>query len=106
KWSCTSGNSVRATSDAIAKAEMKSIGIQVNDRPLPPNVIFGSSGLPSGDLDVAEFAEVTLGDPSDFYDSWRCQGAGNWTGFCSYYLDTLLTARSAEPSPARLTHAP
>ena len=45
-WSWTSGNSVRATSEAIAKAEMKSIGIQVNDHPLPPNVIFGSIGNP------------------------------------------------------------
>ena len=96
-----SGNSVRATSEAIAKAEMKSIGIQVNDRPLPPNVIFGSSGLPSGDFDVAEFAEVTLGDPSDFYDGWRCQGAGNWTGFCSHKVDILLKAGGGELDPKK-----
>jgi peptide/nickel transport system substrate-binding protein len=100
-WSWTSGNSVRATSEAIAKAEMKAIGIQVNDRPLPPNVIFGTSGLPSGDFDVAEFAEVTLGDPSDFYDGWRCSGAGNWTGFCSHKVDNLLKAGGGELDPKK-----
>jgi ABC-type transport system substrate-binding protein len=100
-WSWTSGNSVRATSEAIGKAEMKSIGIQVNDRPVPPNVIFGSSGLPSGDFDVAEFAEITTGDPGDWYDSWRCQGAGNWTGYCSHKVDQLLKAGNAELNPTK-----
>jgi peptide/nickel transport system substrate-binding protein len=100
-WSWTSGNSVRATSEAIAKAEMKAIGIQVNDRPIPPNVIFGSSGLPSGDFDVAEFAEITTGDPGDWYDSWRCQGAGNWTGYCSHKVDQLLKAGNAELNPTK-----
>jgi ABC-type transport system substrate-binding protein len=100
-WSWTSGNSVRATSEAIGKAEMKAIGIQVNDRPVPPNVIFGSSGLPSGDFDVAEFAEITTGDPGDWYDSWRCQGAGNWTGYCSHKVDTLLKAGNAELNPTK-----
>jgi ABC-type transport system substrate-binding protein len=100
-WSWTSGNSVRATSEAIAKAEMKAVGIQVNDHPVPANVIFGSSGLPSGDFDVAEFAEITTGDPGDWYDSWRCQGAGNWTGFCSKKVDTLVKAGNAELDPAK-----
>jgi len=100
-WSWTSGNSVRATSEAIGKAEMKAIGIQVNDKPLPPNVIFGSSGLPSGQFDIAEFAEITTGDPSDWYDAWRCQGAGNWTGFCSHKVDTLLKAGGGELDPTK-----
>ena len=100
-WSWTSGNSVRATSEAIAKAEMKSIGIQVNDHPVPANVIFGSTGLPSGNFDVAEFAEITTGDPGDWYDSWRCQGAGNWTGYCSHKVDALLKAGNAELDPAK-----
>src|SRR5581483_8493665 len=78
-WTWTTGNSVRATSEAIAKAEMKSIGIEVNDHSLPANVVFGSSGIPSGNFDVAEFAEITTGDPSDWYDIYRCQGASNWT---------------------------
>ena len=100
-WSWTAGNSVRATSEAIAKAEMKSIGIQVNDHSLPPSVVFGSTGLPSGNFDVAEFAEVTTGDPSDWYDIYRCQGASNWTGYCSHTVDQLVKAGSAELDPAK-----
>jgi ABC-type transport system substrate-binding protein len=100
-WSWTSGNTVRATSEAIAKAELKAIGIQVNDRPLPANVIFGSSGLPSGDFDIAEFALITTGDPGDWYDSWRCQGAGNWTGYCSHKVDALMKAGTGELDPAK-----
>ena len=100
-WSWTSGNSVRATSEAIAKAEMKSIGMQVNDHPIPANVIFATSGLPSGGFDVAEFALVTTGDPGEFYDSWRCQGAGNWTGYCSKKVDALVKAGNAELDPAK-----
>ncbi|MGH2971337.1 MAG: ABC transporter substrate-binding protein [Gaiellaceae bacterium] len=100
-WSWTSGNSVRATSEAIAKAEMKSIGIQVNDRPLPPNVIFGSSGIPSGQYDIAEFAEVTTGDPGDFADLYSCKANSNWTGYCSTKVDNLLKAGNGELDPAK-----
>jgi glutathione transport system substrate-binding protein len=100
-WSWTASNSVRGTSEAIAKAELKSIGIQINDHPLPANVIFGSTGLPSGDFDLAEFAEITTGDPGDWYDSWRCQGAGNWTGYCSKKVDDLMKAGNAELDPAK-----
>jgi ABC-type transport system substrate-binding protein len=50
---------------------------------------------------VAEFAEITTGDPGDWYDSWRCQGAGNWTGFCSHKVDQLLKAGNAELNPTK-----
>ncbi|HEY2544077.1 MAG TPA: ABC transporter substrate-binding protein [Gaiellaceae bacterium] len=100
-WSWTSGNTPRATSEAIAKAEMKAIGIQVNDNPIPANVIFGTSGLPGGGFDVAELAEITGGDPGDWYDNWRCQGAANWTGYCSKKVDTLIKAGNAELDPAK-----
>jgi ABC-type transport system substrate-binding protein len=100
-WSWTAGNTVRATSEAIAKAELRAIGIQVNDKPLPPNVIFGPSGLPSGAFDVAEVAMITTGDPGDWYDSWRCQGAANFTGYCSHRVDSLMKAGNAELDPAK-----
>jgi peptide/nickel transport system substrate-binding protein len=100
-WSWTSGNSVRATSEAIGKAEMKSIGIQVNDKPLPPNVIFGSSGLPSGQYDIAEFAEITSGDPGDWTSLWGCKADGNWTGYCSAKVDKLFTAGDGELDPTK-----
>ena len=100
-WSWTSGNSPRATSEAIAKAQLKAVGIQINDHPVPANVIFGSTGLPSGDFDITEFALITTGDPGDWYDSWRCQGAGNWTGYCSHKVDALMKAGTGELDPAK-----
>lgn len=102
-WSWTDGNSVRATSEAIAKAELKSIGIQINDNPTPANVIFGSSGLPSGNYDIAEFAEITTGDPGDWSSSWACKGDGNWTGYCSKKVDDLMTAGNSELDPTKRT---
>jgi ABC-type transport system substrate-binding protein len=100
-WTWTAGNSPRATSEAIVKAEMKSIGIQINDKPLPPNVVFGSNGIPSGGFDIAEFAFITTGDPGDFYPLWRCQGDSNYTGFCSRKADNLMKAGNGELDPAK-----
>jgi peptide/nickel transport system substrate-binding protein len=102
-WSWTSSNSVRTTSAAIVAAELKSIGIQLVMKPLPANVIFGPTGLPSGDFDIAEFAFVTSGDPGDFYDLWRCQGNQNYTGFCSHKADALLKAGNGELNPSKRT---
>ena len=95
-WSWTSGNSVRATSEAIAKAELKSIGIQINDHPLPANVIFGSTGLPSGKFDVAEFAEITTGDPGDCTTA-LCAARAPATGpaTAATKVDSLLKAGNA-----------
>jgi len=67
-WTWTAGNAVRATSEQIVKAELKSIGIQINEKALPANVVFGADGIPSGGFDIAEFAFITTGDPGDFYD--------------------------------------
>jgi len=64
-------------------------------------VIFGPSGLPGGDFDIAEFAFVTTGDPGDFYDSWRCGGAGNYQGYCSNKASKLMQTGNAELDPAK-----
>jgi peptide/nickel transport system substrate-binding protein len=100
-WSWTSGNAPRATTEAIAKAQLKSIGIQVNDNPVPANVIFGSTGLPSGNFDVADFAEITTGDPGDFSALYQCKADNNWTGYCSTKLDRLITAGNGELNPTK-----
>jgi peptide/nickel transport system substrate-binding protein len=100
-WTWTASNSVRTTTEQIVKQELKSIGIQINEKPLAANVIFGPNGVPSGDFDIAEFAEITTGDPGDWYDAWRCQGNGNYTGFCSHKVDTLLKAGNGELDPAK-----
>jgi ABC-type transport system substrate-binding protein len=99
-WSWTSSNGPRTTSQAIATQELKSIGIKLNARPTPANVIFGPNGLPSGDFDIAEFAQITTGDAGDWYDQNRCQGSGNWDGFCSHAVDNLTKAGAGELNPA------
>ena len=80
---------------------MQSIGIKINARPIPANVIFGPNGLPSGDFDIAEFAQITTGDAGDWYDQNRCQGNGNWDGFCSHMVDSLTKAGNAELDPEK-----
>jgi ABC-type transport system substrate-binding protein len=101
EWSWTAGNSVRTTTNAIVTQELKSIGIQVKARPVPANVIFGPNGLPSGDFDIAEFAQITNGDPGAWYDQNRCYGDGNWDGFCSHAVDKLTKAGASELDPAK-----
>ena len=100
-WTWTASNSVRTTTEAIVAAELKSIGIKLVAKSLPANVIFGPNGLPSGDYDISEYANITTGDPGDWYDSYRCQGSGNYTGFCSHAVDTLMKAGNAELDPAK-----
>jgi ABC-type transport system substrate-binding protein len=100
-WSWTSGNAPRTTSQAIAAQELQSIGIKLNARPIPANVIFGPNGLPSGDFDIAEFAQITTGDAGDWYDQNRCYGNGNWDGFCSHTVDALTKAANAELDPEK-----
>ena len=100
-WSWPAGDTAGAVTEAIAKAELRAIGIQVVDRPLPANVFYGPTGIASGDYDIAEFVETGSGDPGDWYDTYRCGGAVNFTGFCSRKVDGLLAAGARETVPAR-----
>jgi len=101
RWSWTASNATRTNTEAIVKAELKQIGIALIDYPRAANVIFGPSGLPGGDFDIAEFAFVTTGDPGDFYDSWRCGGDGNYQGYCSNKASKLMQTGNAELNPAK-----
>jgi ABC-type transport system substrate-binding protein len=101
RWTWTASNAPRTTTEAIVKAELKSIGISITEHPLAANVIFGPNGVPSGDFDIAEFAQITSGDPSIWYDGWRCQGAGNYTGFCSRKADALFKKALGELDDAK-----
>jgi ABC-type transport system substrate-binding protein len=101
RWTWTAGNQNRTAVEQLAKAELKAVGIAVVERPLPGNVIFGSSGLPSGDFDVAEFALDTSGDPGDLAAAWSCNGDNNWTGFCSAKADAFVRAGASELDPVK-----
>jgi peptide/nickel transport system substrate-binding protein len=103
RWSWTSGITTRAITEAIAKQELREVGIEIADDPRPANVIFGPTGIPGGDFDIAEYSRVTTGDPADFYDAYRCDGAGNYTGYCSSRATKLMQAANAELNPAKRT---
>ncbi len=100
RWTWTASNAVRTNTEAIVKAELAQIGISITEHPLAANVVFGPTGIPGGDFDIAEFAEITSGDPSDWYDAWRCGGPGNYTGYCSKQATALLTKGGSELNPA------
>jgi ABC-type transport system substrate-binding protein len=96
RWSWTASNATRTNTEAIVKAELKQIGIGIIDYPRPANVIFGPSGLPGGDFDIAEFAFVTTGDPGDLQPSWACGGDSNYQGYCSNAATKLMAAGQSE----------
>src|SRR5204862_1837552 len=83
RWTWTANIPQRTTAAEIAQAELKAIGIDIVEEPLASTVLFGPTGLPSGNFDIAHFADITSGDPGDFYDTWRCGGPSNYTGYCS-----------------------
>lgn len=91
----------RTAIEQVAKANLRAVGIAITERPLPSNVIFGPAGIPSGDFDLAQYAEFTSGDPGDWYDGYRCLGPGNYTGYCSHAVDTLLNAANRQLDPER-----
>jgi peptide/nickel transport system substrate-binding protein len=103
RWTWTAGNATRANTEAIVKAEMKQIGVDIVEAPLAANVVFGPTGIPGGNFDIAEFAEITSGDPGDWYDVWRCGGASNYTGYCSKKASALMSAGNAELNPTQRT---
>jgi ABC-type transport system substrate-binding protein len=44
-WTWTANNSVRTAVEQAAKTELRSVGIAITERPLPPNVIFTRRGF-------------------------------------------------------------
>ena len=89
----------RTTIEQLAKANLRAVGISIVDRPLPPEIVFSAEGIPSGDFDVAEYAEFTSGDPGDWNDLYRCFAASNFTGYCSHTVDALLNAANNQLNP-------
>jgi ABC-type transport system substrate-binding protein len=102
-WTWPAGDTVGAVTEAVVKAELRAIGIQIVDHPVAANLFYGSTGIASGDYDIAEFVETAGGDPGDWYDTYRCGGPVNFTGFCSRKVDALLAAGARETDPSRRT---
>ena len=101
RYTWTASNATRTTQEAIVKAQLKQIGIDVVDAALPANVVFGPTGVPSGNYDLANFAWVTLPDPAGFVPTWSCGGLSNYLNYCNRKASKLLEASQTELDPAK-----
>lgn len=100
-WTWVAGRDDWTTSEQVARVDLRSVGIQIVERPVPATVMFSANGVPGGDFDITQFREITSGDPGDWYDFYRCFGPGNYTGYCSHTVDALLKAAAGELDPAK-----
>lgn len=98
-WTWPSGDTERAVIEAIAQAELRSVGIQVISRPLPASVFYGVGGIASGAYDIAEVPDATGGDPGEWSGLYGCRSPANLTGFCSRRVDMAFEAASRQTDP-------
>jgi len=103
RYTWTASNATRTTQEAIIKQQLKSIGIEIVDASLPANVVFGPSGIPSGNYDLANFAWVTTPDPAGFVSIWGCGGESNYLNYCNRAATRMLEASDSELDPAKRT---
>jgi peptide/nickel transport system substrate-binding protein len=101
RYTWTSANATRTTQEAIIKQQLKSIGVEVTDASLPANVVFGPTGIPSSNYDLANFAWVTTPDPVGFVPIWGCGGESNYMNYCNRKATALLEASNHELDPAK-----
>jgi peptide/nickel transport system substrate-binding protein len=101
RFTWTASNATRTTQEAIIKAQLKSIGIEIVDAALPANVVFGPTGIPSGNYDLAGFAWITAADPAGFVPTWGCGGESNYLNYCNRAATKLLEASNTELDPEK-----
>lgn len=101
RYTWTASNATRTTQEAIVKQELKSIGVDIVDAALPANVVFGPTGIPSSNYDLANFAWVTSPDPVGFVPTWSCGGLSNYLNYCNRAATKLLEASNSELDPAK-----
>src|SRR5580765_4580222 len=92
RFSWTASNATRTTQAAIVKAQLKDVGIEIVDAPLPANVFFGPTGIPSSNYDLANFGWVTSPDPGPYVPIWGCGGESNYLGYCNRTATRLMEA--------------
>jgi peptide/nickel transport system substrate-binding protein len=101
-WSCggktaeftfsTTTRQARQTTAGIVQAELKSIGIKINQDIESAGQLFGTT-LPSFNFDIAEYAWSGGPDPSGFDAIYQCfnakknLGGGNYKRFCDPAVD-------------------
>jgi peptide/nickel transport system substrate-binding protein len=97
------GDAARAASFHVVRDDLKQIGIAVGGDGLTKAQIFGTTGLPSSDYDLAEL--IWLGsEPASWVSIWGCNGAVNWSHYCDQKVTALLNQANASGlDPARQT---
>src|SRR5919204_1087912 len=88
----TGTNRRRVLASQVYKENLKAIGIDLNIRLVPPNVLFGSGpeSLSSGNFDMAEYAWVTSPD-SSFTVPWlACGKPSNNMTYCNRNVSRWL----------------
>jgi ABC-type transport system substrate-binding protein len=103
RYTWTASNALRTLQEALVKAQLKKIGIEIEDAALPANVVFGPNGIPSSNYDLANFAWTTAPDPVSFVQTWSCGGVSNYLRYCNTLATRDLEAASGELTPARRT---
>jgi peptide/nickel transport system substrate-binding protein len=101
RYTWTVSNSARTTQAAIVKDDLRRVGIEIVDAPLPASVIFGPSGIPSSNYDLADFAWVTSPDPAGFVPIWGCGGQANYMQYCNRRATQLLELSDNELDPKK-----
>jgi len=96
RFTWTASNQTRTTQEAIIKAQLRSIGVEITEAPLAANVIFGPTGIPSSNYDLADFAWITSPDPAGFVSDWSCGGLQNYLNYCNRKVARLLEASNTE----------
>jgi len=101
RYTWTANNATRTTQEAMIKAQLKAIGIETVEAPLPANIVFGPTGIPSSDYDLANFAWVTSPDPAGFVPTWGCLGESNYMHYCNRKVTNALEASNSELDPGK-----
>jgi len=101
RYTWSAANATRTAQAAIIKQQLRSIGITIVGQPRAANVIFGPTGIPSGNYDLANFAWVTSPDPSAYVPVWSCGGLSNYLNYCNHDATALLEASNSELDPAK-----
>ena len=100
-YTTTAGSPRRETSEALFKAQLGAIGIQITDNLQPAVVAFGPTVLEAGNYDLFEFGWSTLSDPAGFVPIWSCGGASNYLNYCNRKVTTLLDQTGSQLDTAK-----
>jgi peptide/nickel transport system substrate-binding protein len=96
----TAGNQLRELAFTFMQQQAKAAGIDLVHAFKPAGTLFGTD-LPNNNFDMAMFAFVFSGDPQGRQAILQCNGAANYTAYCSRTVSRELQAQSSILVPSR-----